>query len=134
MDHTAAPRTLEPAHDAKHNRGLGAHGEDIAADYLTSLGFSILARNWRDGRSGELDLIARDGGTVVAVEVKTRSGTGYGHPLEAITAAKACRLRRLLLAWVREHRPRAAGLRVDAIGIVLQQDGDPRITHLQGIA
>lgn len=75
-----------------------------------------------------------DGDTLVAVEVKTRSGLGYGHPLEAITAAKASRLRRLLLAWLREKKPRAARLRVDGIGIVMDPQGEPRITHVQGVA
>lgn len=147
MDHTAPhptpapsgpepPRTAiaAPAHDAERNRELGAQGEELAAQYLVSLGYRLLERNWRHGRAGELDLVMSDGQTVVAVEVKTRRGTGYGHPLEAITVAKASRLRRLLLAWVRDRRPRAARLRVDAVGIVLSPTDEPRITHLRGIA
>lgn len=119
---------------ASHNRALGAQGEEIAARYLEHRGYRLLARNWRDGRRGELDLIARDGGSIVAVEVKTRSGTGYGHPLEAVTARKAGRLRRLLLSWARQNRPGAARLRVDAVGITLRPGEQPRIDHLQGIA
>ncbi len=115
-------------------RALGAHGEALAAEYLQGLDCEVLARNWRAGRSGELDLVANDRGTIVAVEVKTRTGTGYGSPFEAITQLKAARLRRLLLAWVREHRPGAAGLRVDAIGVILLPGEEPRIEHLRGIA
>lgn len=114
-------------------RTLGARGERIAAEYLESRGFRILDRNWRSGH-GELDLIARDGHQIVAVEVKTRSGTGYGTPLQAITMRKAARLRRILLDWVRCHERRGATLRVDAVGIVLRQGRAPRIDHLQGIA
>lgn len=138
MDHPAAsPRPFpaaRTAHDAGRNRALGAHGEDLAAEYLAGLGYRVLERNWRSGRSGELDLVLLDGADVVAVEVKTRSGTDYGHPLEAVTLAKARRLRRLLLAWVRERRPQAARLRIDAVGIVLKPGTRPVIHHLKGIA
>ena len=94
----------------------------------------MLARNWRDGRRGELDLVVRDRDTIVAVEVKTRSGLGYGHPLEAVTARKSARLRRLLMSWVRENQPGQVRLRVDAIGITLRPGEHPRIDHLEGIA
>lgn len=126
MTHTTTPR-----------QALGARGETLAAAYLEARGFRILDRNWRC-RYGELDLVARDDGSngraIVAVEVKTRSGTGYGAPLEAVTARKAARLRRLLLSWLREHDERAPALRVDAIGIVLRAGADPRIDHLRGIS
>jgi len=112
---------------------LGALGESLAAEYLEERGYRILARNWRDGRQGELDLIVSDGEYAVAVEVKTRSGTGYGNPLEAITARKAARLRRLLLAWARNERPGSPRLRVDAIGITLRAGEHPRIDHVAGI-
>ncbi|MFT4231574.1 MAG: YraN family protein [Leucobacter sp.] len=118
---------------AAHNRSLGARGERIAAAYLEEHGYRIVGRNWRT-RHGELDLVAHDDGTLVAIEVKTRSGAGYGHPLEAITLRKAARLRRLLLDWARAHDSRALGLRVDAIGITVYPDEDPRIEHLRGIS
>ena len=115
------------------NRTLGAQGEAIAGDYLEGLGCRILDRNWRN-RYGELDLVVADRSVVVAVEVKTRSGTGYGSPLEAVTARKAARLRRLLLDWVRAHARSASGLRVDVIGIVLRSGVAPQIDHLRGIS
>ena len=126
-------RTAAHPDRVPHNQALGARGETIAAAYLEGLGYRILERNWRT-RSGELDLIARDGETLVAVEVKTRSGTGYGNPLEAITALKMHRLRRLLLEWVREAGARGTRLRVDAVGITVRPDGRPRIDHLRGIS
>lgn len=126
---TAVPASAHP----DHNQRLGAEGERIAAEYLEQLGYTILDRNWRI-REGEIDLVARDGSDIVAVEVKTRGGSGYGHPLEAITAIKARRLRRLLLSWVRETRPGLAHLRIDAIGITMRNGERPRIDHLRGIS
>lgn len=117
-----------------HNLELGARGEQIAAEYLLGIGCEILARNWRSGRTGELDLVVREHGVLVAVEVKTRSGSGYGSPLEAITARKAARLRDLLLSWVRAHHPCADGLRIDAIAVMLCEGQPPQIEHLRGIS
>ena len=117
-----------------HNRALGARGEMLAAEYLQSLGCEVLDRNWRSGRTGELDLVVRDRGHIVAVEVKTRSGRGYGSPFEAITTRKADRLRTLLLCWVRDHRPVSGNLRIDAIAVTLLPGGDPSIEHIQGIS
>lgn len=131
MDSTAAHGTA--TRGPSHNRELGARGEALAASYLEGLGFRILDRNWRN-RHGELDLVAQDRNALAAIEVKTRSGMGYGGPLEAITARKASRLRRLLLDWVRAHEANAPELRVDAIGIVLVRGEAPRIEHLRGIS
>lgn len=117
-----------------HNQVLGAYGEALAAEYLQSLGCEVLDRNWRSGRTGELDLVVRDCGHIVAVEVKTRSGRGYGSPFEAITARKAHRLRTLLLCWVREHRPISGTLRIDAIAVMLPPGEAPDIEHIRGIS
>lgn len=119
---------------AVFTRELGARGERIAADYLASRGFALIARNWHC-RYGELDLVMRDGAAFVAVEVKTRSGTGYGDPLESITARKAARLRRVLLEWGSTTGHRGARLRVDAVGITLRPgEASPRIQHLRAVA
>lgn len=112
---------------------LGARGEALAAGYLLGRGWEILAHNWRCSR-GEVDLVARDPeGVVVICEVKTRSGTGYGSPLEAITYAKAVRLRRLAAEWARSQDRPVEGLRVDALGIVIGRDQVASIEHIQGI-
>lgn len=124
----------EAANATGHNRTLGARGEQLAAEHLLARGFRIIARNWHCAY-GELDLVMREGSTIVAVEVKTRSGTGYGSPLEAITARKAARLRRLLLEWAGQTGHRGAPLRVDAVGITLRSGGSaPHIDHLRAIA
>ena len=69
----------------------GVEGEERACRLLRDLGYLIVARNWRS-RFGEIDVIAREGATVVFVEVKTRSGQAYGGPAAAIDARKRERI------------------------------------------
>ncbi|HEX6136828.1 MAG TPA: YraN family protein [Casimicrobiaceae bacterium] len=69
----------------------GARAEALAAAYLARQGLAIVARNFRT-RFGEIDLVARDGGTLVFVEVRMRRSAGYGGAVESITAAKRARL------------------------------------------
>ena len=79
---------------------IGALGEQVAVDYLRSLGLRIVARNWRC-RYGELDVIAAaDDDTVVFVEVKTRTGDGFGGLEHAVTPQKLRRIRRLAGIWL----------------------------------
>lgn len=113
---------------------FGRRGEDLAADYLAGLGWTILTRNWRC-REGEADIVALDhaAGALVIVEVKSRAGTGYGHPLETITYAKAARLRRLAAIYARRAQSHARRLRVDAIGILWPHGAEPELFHARGI-
>ncbi len=111
---------------------VGRYGERLAAAHLSAAGWTILARNWR-GTRGELDVVALDGEALVAVEVKTRSGPGFGHPAEAVTGAKLARLGRLLGQWVAEHEVRPASLRVDVIAVRTDLAGDARVEHLRGV-
>ncbi|WP_120004724.1 YraN family protein [Nesterenkonia muleiensis] len=104
---------------AKDRTGL--LGEEKAAEHLVQQGHRILERRWRT-RAGELDLITVDGRELVAVEVKTRRGIGYGHPFEAITEQKLLRLRRLLNEYAAEHRMRLTRRRIDAVAVILQRN------------
>lgn len=112
---------------------LGRRGEELAAEYLTEQGLVVLARNWRC-TEGELDIIATDGHrTVVFCEVKTRSGTGFGMPLEAVTRAKRRRIRRLAFLWMASMRPRGWPImRFDVVGIVLADGAAPNLHHVAG--
>lgn len=113
---------------------LGALGEQLAADHIMGLGLRILTRNWRC-RYGELDVIACDAGnrTVVFVEVKTRSGDGFGGLAHAVTGHKVRRLRRLAGLWLASQDERWAAIRIDVIGVRIGRCRTPEITHLQGI-
>jgi putative endonuclease len=112
---------------------LGRRGEQVATEHLEACGFRILDRNWRC-QQGELDVVADDDGTLVFVEVKTRSGVGFGDPTEAVTARKLARIGRLAGAWCAEHRPRSRRMRVDVVGIVLPPEGGVRLEHLRGVS
>lgn len=113
---------------------LGAMGEALAVDHLTRMGLRILQRNWRC-RYGELDIIARDDATstLVFVEVKTRTGDGYGGLAHAVTPRKVRRLRRLAGLWLAAQHQRWAAIRIDVIGVRVGRRRTPEITHLQGI-
>ena len=117
---------------ATDRAAIGRHGEDIAARYLVDAGYVLVARNWRGAR-GELDIVAQDGDEIVVVEVKTRTGLGYGHPAEAITSDKLARLKRLAGQWLSEHTTRAASVRIDVLAVVLGPTG-ARVEHITGIS
>ncbi len=112
---------------------LGRRGEELAAQWYERNGYAILARNWRC-RAGELDLVVRREQTTAFVEVKTRTSVAYGHPFEAITAAKAARLRRLAAEWCQAEGPVAGDLRIDAVAVIDAWSEAPSVERLEGVA
>jgi putative endonuclease len=133
-------------------RATGRRGEELAAEHLQRLGFTILARNVRSA-AGEIDVIAADGRTVAIVEVKTtrlrafrpaRSpATTAASPaalaaagvLERLGTGQRRRLRGLALDWLRAqpHGTRSGELRFDAIGVVIDGAGALlALEHLEG--
>nr|WP_182357419.1 YraN family protein [Tomitella gaofuii] len=123
--HTPAPGAA-----AWTTRELGDFGEDVAAAYLEEDAMTVLERNWRC-REGELDIVAMDGDAVVFVEVKTRRGEGFGAPAEAVTVAKARRLRRLAARWLSEQAWSVDEVRLDVVGVVVTDD-TAYVEHYQG--
>jgi putative endonuclease len=116
---------------ANNRQSLGKHGEDVAARFLTQLGYSIIERNFRI-RYGEIDIIARDGETLVFVEVKTRCGRQYGLPEEAVTARKLREIVKTSEFYCLKH-PEHQGLqRIDVIAIEEGPSGQiDRIEHIK---
>lgn len=111
---------------------VGKYGEDLAARHFVGAGFTIVARNWRC-EAGEIDIVARDGDTLVIAEVKTRTTTAFGSPAEAITYRKAQKLRELALVWLRDHREGGRAVRFDVVCVVIPKYGAPRLEHLRGV-
>lgn len=115
---------------------VGAYGERLAARYLVDSGMQILDRNWRCDQ-GEIDLVAMDDSCLVIVEVKTRRSLAFGSPVEAVTAVKAARLRRLAACWLSQHRSQVeavADIRIDVIGVLRPSGGPAQIEHLVAVA
>jgi putative endonuclease len=92
----------------------------------------VVDRNWRCAH-GELDLVARDGDCLVFCEVKTRRSVRFGDPFEAVTWAKATRLRRLAVAWLREHDTHSGRIRIDVVGVIRPPTGPAVVRHLVGV-
>lgn len=113
---------------------IGALGEQLAVEHLAAQGLRTLTRNWRC-RYGELDVIAVDvaTNTAVFVEVKTRTGDGFGGLAEAVTAQKIRRIRRLAALWLAEQEVRFAALRIDVVRVRLGRRREPELTHLKGV-
>jgi putative endonuclease len=119
-------------HIATTRSALGAYGEALAAQHLVAQGMVVLDRNWRCDL-GEIDLVLRDGPVLVVCEVKTRSSTAFGAPLEAVTERKAARLRRLAARWLAEHRLHPDEVRIDLVGVLLERGRVVDIDHARGV-
>lgn len=114
-------------------KALGDYGEDLAAKHLQSTGMVILERNYRCA-FGEIDIVARDGCALVICEVKTRSGTAYGSPFEAVTGRKAARLRRLAAHWLSDHDICPPSVRIDVVSVLVPRRGAPEVERVEGVA
>ncbi|WP_369371896.1 YraN family protein [Promicromonospora sp. Populi] len=138
--------------------GVGRYGERVALRHVEERGWSVLDTNWR-GKDGELDIVALDGDVLVVVEVKTRSGVGFGHPAEAVTPRKLARIKRLTGQWLtafrdglataRLHeeampgspvpllpdvRTRFGAIRIDVVAVTLPRQGRAVVEHLESVA
>ena len=103
----------------KDHLGIGVLGERIAGAFLRCEGYKILYRNFRSPRGGEIDLVARDGEVLCFVEVKTRTSSEFGRPLEAVDRRKQQRIERAADEWLRLLGTREIPWRFDVVEIVL---------------
>ena len=87
----------------REKKRLGADGEDLATRFLKENGYRVLERNFRYGR-GEIDIIAEDAGTIVFVEVKSRSSESFGSPEGAVDSRKQRQLSKLALAYLQKEK------------------------------
>ena len=110
---------------------LARDGEDVAASYLARHGWTIVGRNVRCGRTGEIDIIAERAGVLAFVEVKTRSSARFGSPGEAVTWQKQARIRAMARQYLISARPGAGSVRFDVIEVRWRGDA-AAVTHLEG--
>lgn len=120
----------------------GERGEDVAAAYLAEKGWHVMDRNYRYERA-EIDLVcfeptghsdehpAGDGGEVVIVEVKARSGLGFGRPEEAVTPEKQRHVARAAAAYLHERQLENARVRFDVVSVLLKQGQEPQVEHFR---
>lgn len=108
---------------------LGRAGEDAAARYLSDRGFTLLARNWRQGRL-ELDLVCRDRETLVFVEVKSRRSSAVARPDEALTPRKRRILVRAVRAWLAATGDWSRPCRFDVVTVVSDPAGALHLEHI----
>lgn len=120
------------------NNAIGAYGEQVAVQHLENAGYTVVDRNWRCDL-GEIDAVAltpedpAGRQSVVVCEIKTRRGFGFGSGFDAVTPAKAARLRRLGHRWLAEHGASpGAAMRFDLLAVHIMRRGEPRVEHLQG--
>lgn len=123
-----------PRHsDGRSRKAVGQAAEDAAFAYLRSLGYEKVERNWRC-RSGEIDLIMRDGMTLVFAEVRSRtSPSRYGTAIEAVTPRKCRQVRDTAAVYLRMHGSEAAPARFDVVAVTFRADGSvDELKHIPG--
>jgi putative endonuclease len=113
-----------------HRQSLGRRGEDLACAELEKRGYVIVDRRFRT-RCGELDIVARDGGVLVFVEVRARSGSMFGTPFESVTWKKRQRLSQMAASYLFVRRLAGVACRFDVVAVVERQ-GMQTIELLRG--
>lgn len=126
LPHWLIPKRLVVRSDER----LGDRGEVFAVRYLKRQKFRILETQHRNAY-GEVDIIAQDGPYLVFVEVKTRSSTEAGRPLEAVDRRKQQRLTRIALAWLKRKKRLGQPARFDVISIVWADGTEPQLQHFR---
>lgn len=125
--------TSKPLHNASDNITLGKQGERIAAIYLHKKGYRIIEMNFKKGY-GELDIVCLYKDMLVFVEVKTRRGTEFGLPEEAVTPRKLWEVKKMALFYSSLHPELPQDLRIDVIGIQLNEmDTVTYFNHIENV-
>jgi putative endonuclease len=108
---------------------LGKEGERLAEQYLKKKGYKIVERNYRC-RGAELDLIVLDRRVIVFVEVKTRTGHGFGSPFEAVEFRKQQKMIQAAQYFLNEKKLHQRDARFDVVGISWP-GGEPLVEHIE---
>ncbi len=104
------------------NKVVGGRGEYEAVRFLENLGYKIVCKNFRSG-GGEIDIIARQGDTLVFVEVKSSNGSEFGNPEDRVSKKKQRQIARIAARYIESHKPDVEDYRFDVISITFQKNG-----------
>lgn len=110
---------------------IGRRGEQIARAWLRAQGAKILFTNFRAPQGGEIDIVARDNQQLLFTEVKTRTSTDFGRPLNAVNRKKQSLIRRGANEWLRLLGTREVPWRFDVIEIILSEGSLPKIHRVE---
>ncbi len=115
---------------SKTTRQIGDAGEELAAAYLESKGYTIVERNYFFKRA-EIDIVAFDESCIVFVEVKIRSSNKYGEPEEYVDGEKIKNIYKAAEAWLYERKMDGAPVRFDVVSILQIDNNAPDIRHFE---
>ena len=119
------------AKDLPEHLKTGVWGEDVATTFLKKCGFKILGRRVRFGRD-ELDIVARQNGVLVFVEVKTRKNEEFGRAISSVNRGKRASLSRAAFQYLRKLREKPDFFRFDVVEVIGEREaGDPEIRHIE---
>jgi putative endonuclease len=112
------------------NKKIGALGERRAVEFLKRNNYNILAVNYRC-RQGEIDIIAKQGNTLIFIEVKTRSSLKFGMGIEAVNYSKQQKIKKVAMNFLNEKKAAFTDLRFDVIDIMIKDRDTAEITHIK---
>ena len=127
------PTDRDQMTDGEWKQAVGRTGEDLAAKFLRREGLKVLYRNFRAPKGGEVDIVCRDGETLVFTEIKTRSTADYGDPGRAVNRKKQTLITKGAMAWLRELNFPDVVFRFDVVEVILEPGQSPAIKHLRNV-
>ncbi|MDP4093676.1 MAG: YraN family protein [Bacillota bacterium] len=107
--------------EKENNRKTGSAGEAAVVDFLQKNGFQIIMCNFRFGRMGEIDIIAREKEFICFIEVKSRSSLLFGYPSEAVGWKKRENIKRLAQIFIKRHKLEDSNIRFDIAEVIYQK-------------
>jgi putative endonuclease len=122
-------RQFRQSHALTPEAASGHRGEDLAHRYLRGAGFLVVARNYRPGPDSEVDIVARRGGLLIFVEVKTRATAAFGDPARAIDPKKHLHILRAARSYLTRSGMASTQVRFDTISVILSNP--PSIIHYE---
>lgn len=115
------------------NKELGQFGEETAVEFLKRKGFKILERNFRIKDWGEIDIVARDGDTLVFVEVKALSSNHFQKPFEQVTPQKIARIKLAGSIYQDQRSHKLEPMRIDVVSVQVAADQKFEIEYFRGV-